>query len=77
MIRVIVEVERNLRNVMALDIPSIAPDESRLSPVSSLGILRSVMGRKMLRKSVADALMFMYAWTHEPTSVRVRKYYWS
>lgn len=34
---------------MALEIPSLAPDASKLAPVGSLGIIRNVMRRKILK----------------------------
>ena len=42
------EVARNISVVMALEISSLVPDESKLSPVDSLEIIKSVMGNKIL-----------------------------
>ena len=43
MTRVLVEVVKNISAVMALEILSLAPDASKLAPVGSLRIIKSVM----------------------------------
>lgn len=39
---------KNISAVVALEIPSLAPDASKLAPVGSLGIIRNAVELKVL-----------------------------
>ena len=46
---VLAEAERSISAVVALEIPALAPNESKFSLAGSLGIIRSVAGNKKMK----------------------------
>lgn len=45
---------RSISAVVALEIPSLVPKESKLFLVDSLGIIRSVVGSKNIKEGIKD-----------------------